>query len=155
METVKQSKEVRTMSRNTVAIAGFALLLGAAAARPAHAMTDEELVKAHVPFAFRVSGEQMPAGDYQIKPLGITLPGVLEIRRTGGGPAAVCLTIPESGRSIEHARMVFDDVGNQRFLRAILLPGEDGVELPVVGAEIRAARAVAAEASHSRSASVR
>ena len=143
------------MLRSSVAIAGVAMLLGATAARPAHAMTDNELVKAHVPFAFRVLREQMPAGDYEIKPIDFALPGVLEIRRTGGGPAAVFLTLPKDSRSIKHAQMVFDDVGNQRFLRAILLPGENGVELPVVGAEIRAAREVAAEASRTRSASMR
>jgi len=143
------------MSRNTIAVAGFALLLGAAAARPASAMTDDDVVKAHVPFAFRVSGERMPAGDYEIRSLD-TLHGVIEIRRAGGGPAAVSLTTPKGLRSIKKARLVFDRVGNQRFLRAVLLPGEGGVEIPVVGgAEVRAARAVAADASHGRTAGTR
>ncbi len=140
------------MSRSTVAIAGFALLLGAAAARPARAMTDQDRVKAHVPFAFQVSGERMPAGDYEIRSLD-TLPGVIEVQRMGGGSAAVSLTTPEGLRSIRKAQLVFDRVGNQRFLRAIHLPGEGGAEIPVVGAEIRAAHEVAL--SHARSASTR
>ena len=140
------------MSRSIAAIAGAALLLGATAARPAHAMTDRGLVKAHVPFAFRIAGEQMPAGDYELKPLGVNLPGVIEIRRTqGGGPAAVFPTISKSSGSISHGQMVFDDVGKQKFLRAILLPGEDGLELPVASAEVQAAHDVAAEASHPQS----
>jgi hypothetical protein len=135
-------------------MAGFALLLGVVAARPASAMTDTERVKAHVPFAFRVSGEQMPAGDYELKPIDINLPGVVEIRRThGGGPTAVFLTIPKNSGSISHAQMLFDDVGKQKFLRAILLPGENGVELPVASAEVRAAHKVAAEADRTRSTS--
>lgn len=141
------------MSRSIVAIAGATLLLGATAARPAHALTEKELVKAHVPFAFRIPGGQMPAGDYELKPVDVTLPGVVEIRRThGGGPAAVFLTVPKDSGSISHAGMVFDDVGTQKFLRAILLPGENGVELPVASAEVRAAHKVAAEADRSRSA---
>jgi hypothetical protein len=144
------------MLRSSVAITGAVLLLGATAARPAHAMTDREVVKAHVPFAFRVLGEQMPAGDYEIKPIDVNLPGVIEIRRThGGGSAAVFLTIPKDSGSIRHARMVFDDVGKQKFLRAVLLPGENGVELPVASAEVRAAHEVAAGANRTRSTSER
>jgi hypothetical protein len=142
------------MLRSTVAIAGAALLLGATAARPAHAMTDREVVKAHVPFPFRILGEQMPAGDYELKPIDINLPGVVEIRSAHGGrPAAVFLTIPKNSGSISHAQMLFDDVGKQRFLRAILLPGENGVELPVASAEVRAAHKVAAEEDRTRSTS--
>ena len=128
------------MSRNFVAITGAALLMGATAARPAHAMTDREVVKAHIPFAFQILGEQMPAGDYVLKPLDVESPGVIEIRRADGrGPAAAFLTIPRASGSISRAQMVFDDVGKEKFLRAIELPGENGVELPVASAEVRAA----------------
>ena len=128
------------MSRNIAAIAGAALLMGATAARPAHAMTGREVVKAHIPFAFQILGERMPAGDYVLKPLDVESPGVIEIRRTDGhGPAAAFLTIPKASGSISRAQMVFDDVGKEKFLRAILLPGENGVELPVANAVVRAA----------------
>jgi hypothetical protein len=140
------------MLRSTVAVAGAALLLGATAARPAHAMTDREVVKAHVPFAFQIPGEQMPAGDYEFKPMSVNSPGLIEIRRTdGGGPVAVFLTVPKDSGSIKHAKMVFDDVGKEKFLQAILLPGENGFELLVAGAEVQAAREVAAEADRVRS----
>jgi len=142
------------MLRSIVAIAGATLLLGATAARPAHAMTDNELVKAHVPFAFQVQGRQMPAGDYELKPLDVTHPEVIEIRRTHSGDSpVVVLALPKDSGSISHAQMVFDDVGRQKFLRAILLPGEKGFELPVASAEVRAAHTVAAEANRTRSAS--
>ena len=142
------------MLRSIVAIAGAALLLGATAARPAQAMTDTEVVKAHIPFAFRIPGERMPAGDYEFKPMNVNSSRIIEIRRTdGGGPVAVFEAIPKDSGSISHAQMVFDDVGKEKFLRAILLPGERGVELPVAGAEVRAAHEVAAEANRTRSAS--
>jgi len=131
------------MLRSIVAVAGAALL----SATAAHAMTEREVVKAHIPFAFRVEGVRMPAGDYRLKPMDITLPAVYEIRRTDArGPAAVFLTIPKPSGSITRAQMVFDDVGKQKFLRAVLLPGENGIELPVVRAEVRAARKVAVAA---------
>ena len=139
------------MLRSIVAIAGTALLLGVSA-RPAPAMTDDKVLKAHVPFAFRVEGTSMPAGDYVLKPLDINAPGLIEIRSaTLAGPAAVFLTIPEESGAIEHAKLLFDDVGKQKFLRAILVPGQTGGELPVASAELRAARKVAAEAVHAAS----
>jgi hypothetical protein len=137
------------MSRSKVAVAAGALLLSATAARPARAMVDADVVKAHLPFAFQVMGDSMPAGDYLVKPMDANSPGLLEIRRTdASGPVAVVLAIPKESGSISHAQMVFDDVGKEKFLRAILLPGESGFELPVANAELRAAREVAAEATH-------
>jgi hypothetical protein len=63
----------------------------------------------------------------------------------------VFLTIPRGSGSIRHAKLLFDDVGKQKFLRAILVPGQRGAELPVATAEVRAAREVAAEAVHTAS----
>lgn len=137
------------MLRSIVAIAGTALLLGVSA-RPARAMTDNLVLKAHVPFAFSVEGTSMPSGDYVLKPLDAN--GLIEIRSADlSGPAAVFLTIPAASGSIEHAKLQFDDLGKQKFLRAILLPGQRGAELPVATAEVRAAREVAAEAVHAAS----
>jgi hypothetical protein len=141
------------MLRSIVATAGAVFLMSATAARPAHAMADEELVKAHVPFAFQVLGRQMPAGDYELKPLDVTQPEVIEIRRTHSDDSpVVVLAVGMDSGSIHKAQMVFDDVGKEKFLRAIRLPGEEGVEFPVANAELRAAHEIAAEANRTPSA---
>jgi hypothetical protein len=135
------------MLRSIVALAGTVLLVGASA-RSAQAMTDDEVVKAHVPFAFQVEGTHLPAGDYVLKPLDINTPGAIEIRSvTASGPAAAFLTVPEDSGSATQPRLLFDDVGNQHFLRGILVPGQTGAEVPVPDAEVMAARDVAAQSS--------
>jgi len=144
---VVEARERRIeMSRSIVAIAGGVLLLGVTAVRPARGMTDNEVVKAHVPFAFEVDGTQMPAGDYELKMAGTLTPGVVEIRGQGVDPrTAFVITNAEDSGPIRHAELVFDGVGTQKFLRAVRLPGEEGVELPVVSAEVQAARIVASQ----------
>lgn len=143
------------MLRSIVATAGAVLLMGTTAARPAHAMTDKERVKAHVPFAFQVEGRQLPAGDYELQALDVTHPDVIEIRSThgGGSPVVVVMVVHEDSGPVHEAQMVFDDVGREKFLRAIRLPGEEGFQLLVADAELEAAREVAAEANRTPSAS--
>ena len=136
------------------AVAGGVLLLGAGVTRSACAMTDNVVVKAHVPFAFEVLGERMPAGDYEVKMLDVNQPGLLEIRSVrGDGPAALVITTPKDAVAIPGAEMRFDDVGRDKFLRTILLPDREGAQLPVSQAERVAARGVAAKAvkAHSHS----
>ena len=140
------------MLKMTVAAAGGALLLGAVAARPASAMTDDVIVKAHVSFPFEVLGERMPAGDYEVKAMDVNQPGLLEIRSEQvGGPAMVVLASPRASGEVTHAQMLFDDVGQDKFLRAIVLPDREGVQLPVSQAEVLAAHEVAAKAVKARS----
>jgi hypothetical protein len=140
------------MSRSLVGIAAGAVLLVAAGARPARAMTDNVLVKAHLPFAFQVGDQLMPAGNYVISSLGITEPSLIEVRRTGAvGPVAVFLTVPEGSGAVTHARMVFDTIGTRKFLRAVLVPGQPGAQFPVARAEVEAALAVARKATRTAS----
>jgi hypothetical protein len=142
------------MSRSIVATAGAVLLVSATAARPAHAMTGRDLVKAHVPFAFQVEGRPMPAGDYELKALDANHPDLIEIRSTSRGESpVVVLVVPKDSGSVRKAQMVFDDVGREKFLRAVRLPGEEGFQLLVANAELQAAREVAAEATRTPSAS--
>jgi hypothetical protein len=138
------------MLRSIVTIAGGVLLLGVAASRPARCMDEGEVVNAHVPFAFQVRGTHLPAGDYELKLADMNEPGVVEIRGRGvAGPAVFVLTNAKDSDSIQHAELVFDDVGNQKFLRALLLPGEDGVEVPMDYTEVQAAHSIAAAARQS------
>jgi hypothetical protein len=131
------------MLRSVAGIAAGAALLLATGARPALAMNDNVVIKAHVPFAFEVDGQSMPAGNYVVSPVGVDEWSVMEIQNADGhGPAGVFLTVP---RGVQprggHAKMVFDRVDGQMFLRSIRLPGQTGEALPVDRAELRAARA--------------
>jgi hypothetical protein len=119
-------------------VAGTALLL-AAGAHPARAMTDTVVIKAHIPFAFQVEGQKMPAGDYVLTPAGINELSLLKVENVEGGSTALFLTLPQAiATSSGHAEMVFDHIGNQRFLRSIRLPGKTGEDIPVVRAEVHA-----------------
>jgi hypothetical protein len=141
------------MLKSIVGVAGLALLLGVAGVRPAHALADDQLIKAHVPFAFEVMGQWMPAGDYVVKSMGINEPGVVEIQSTArSGVAGLFLTLPKSAdKKVESPVMVFDEVGKQKFLRSVVIPGEDGIQLPADADEVQAARTVAAASSHTTS----
>jgi hypothetical protein len=144
---VVEARERRVeMSRSVVAIAGGVLLLGVTAARPARCMTERDVVKAHVPFAFEVEGTHLPAGDYELRLEGTYAPGVVELRELGpDSRAMLVITNAENSGPIRHAELVFDGIATQKFLRAVRLPGEGGVELPVVSAEVQAARNVASQ----------
>jgi len=129
----------------SIAIAGRVLLLCATVAPPVGAMTDNETVTAHVPFAFHVGATSMPAGDYKLKPIDMSAPSLMEIRGTNPiGPVAVFLGVPSDSSRGTQPELVFDDVGKEKFLRAILLPSQTGVELPEGRAEVEAARELAA-----------
>lgn len=131
------------MLRSFVGIAAGAALMLVAGARPARAMNDNVVLRAHVPFAFEVHGERMPAGNYVVTPFDFNETSLIKIQKAdGGGPAALFLTAPEgvTPRSA-HAELVFDRIDGQSFLRSIQLPGQTGEALSVGPAELQAARA--------------
>jgi hypothetical protein len=120
------------MLKMAVAAVGGALLLGAGTARPASAMTDDVVVR--------------------FKAMGVNQPGLLEIRSSRrDGPAAIVLATPQGGGELTQAQLLFDDVGSDKFLRAIVLPDREGAQLPASRAEVLAAREVAAKAVEARS----
>jgi hypothetical protein len=141
------------MLKNVAGIAAAAVLLLVAGAHPARAMTDDIVIKAHVPFAFEVDGSTMPAGNYEVRPVGINEPSLLKIQSTDGhGAAGLFLTTPQSEEaSSGPAEMVFDRVDGQRFLRAIRLPGERAEAVPLDPAEVQAARAEGPSATRTAS----
>jgi hypothetical protein len=120
-----------------------ALGLGLAAffASPALAMAPERLV-VHVPFAFSVADETLPAGDYSIRPLSDVDREVLEIRSTDGRIGV--LVGSEDGQPASRTskpELVFDHFGNQKFLHAIRLPEHTGAVLTASESELQAVRA--------------
>jgi hypothetical protein len=132
------------MSR-TVSITALGLGLAALASSPALALAPEPIV-VHVPFEFSVANETLPAGDYRINPLNDLDRDVLEIRSTDGHHAV--LTFVEDGpiaSGTAEPDLVFDRYGTKEFLRVVRLPREPEAIVEPTGAEIAAARGVAAD----------
>lgn len=123
------------------------LLFSALASRPSFAIGDE-LVKAHIPFSFHIANTTLPAGDYVIRATEDTDPNLLEIRKDDGGAEMFFLTLSANGSTkVDEPRLVFDQRGEEKFLRQILLPGGMGNELTVSAEETRAALAAARAAA--------
>jgi hypothetical protein len=121
--------------------AALGLGLAASFASPALALAPERLA-VHVPFAFSVADETLPAGDYSISPLSDVDRDVLEIRSADGRKAV--LVGSEDGEPASRTskpELVFDRYGNQEFLHAIRLPEETGAVLTASEAELQAVRA--------------
>lgn len=129
----------------------FALaLLGLAFALPVHASSIEhERLLAHIPFAFHLGDETMPAGNYEITQASDVDANLLEIRSADAGHAAFFFGEESQTRSAARPALVFDRYGKDRFLRAVWVENGDGDVMSATPAEVADARRVAA-ASHGR-----
>ena len=128
--------------------AALALLFSAVASRPALAMGGKT-IRVHVSFPFHVVNTTLPPGDYVIKSAQGIDPALYEIWSADGRTAMFFLTEggePDPAGS-ETAHLVFDQVGQDRFLRTIAVPGETGRQLMVSSAESQAELTAARAAS--------
>jgi hypothetical protein len=133
------------MQRILFAVALGVGLVGLATPSHASALTGEK-IDVKVPFAFQVGGIDLPAGRYVVQQADIHAPELLTLESRDTGRTVLLLT--DSGyadQPVRKAHMVFDRYGNQRFLRALWLPNEQGLVFSMSPAEIRAARAAGPE----------
>jgi hypothetical protein len=130
--------------RKSLIPAALTLLVGAAASRPAFAF-DNETLRSHISFPFHVLDSTLPPGDYVIKSTQGMDPALFEIWSTDGKNGMFFLT--ESGEpdltGSESTHLVFDRIGQEVFLREVVIPGETGRRLAVSSAESRAEVAAA------------
>ena len=105
---------------------GLALLF-LCASFPAAAQTSV-IATATVSFDFMAGGQTFPAGSYRIEH--VKTPNYLVLRSVDGkhtGNVKILTRLnPSSGSDIE---LVFDEVGNQRYLAEIEMPGMQGFHL--------------------------
>jgi hypothetical protein len=123
-----------------VSMAALGLGLAALSSSPALAL-DPETIVVHVPFAFSVADETLPAGDYRINPLNDLDRQVLEIRSADGHHAV--LTFVEDGPSTSRnaePELVFDRYGTKEFLRVVRMPQEPEAIVEPSRSESEAAR---------------
>jgi hypothetical protein len=134
------------MQKGFVTVA-LGLIFSAFASRPALALGDE-LVQAHIPFAFHIAKTTLPPGDYLIRTSEDMDRDLLEIRKDDGRVNVFFLTLTtESSTKVAKPELVFDQLGQERFLRSILIPGGSGNQLTVSAEETQAALAAARAAS--------
>ena len=134
------------MRKSLLAVA-VALLFSAVASHSAFAFADETL-RVHVSFPFHVLNSTLPPGDYVIKSAQGIDPALYEVWSADGRTAMFFLTEgAEPDRGSQDAHLVFDQVGQERFLRKVVVPGETGRELMVSSAESQAELAAARAAS--------
>ncbi len=100
------------------------LFLALGLAVPAHAQM-EPLVKAKVPFAFRVGDTQLTPGTYEAFVEGIGA-DTITVRNLATGKAAFALTETRLSERPGPATIVFDKMGNDRYLSEIHPAGDDG-----------------------------
>ncbi len=133
--------------RKSLLAGALTLLFGAVASRRALAMGDET-IRVHVSFPFHVVNSTLPPGDYVIKSAEGIDPALFEIWSADGKTAMFFLTEgAEPDRGSQDAHLVFDQVGQERFLRKVVVPGETGRQLMVSSAESQAELAAARAAS--------
>jgi len=89
----------------------------------------QQILRANVPFAFKVGDELLPAGDYQF----ILAGNDRSFRVTSGKSSAVALVLTRMAAGIHttpaDAHVVFDKIGHQYWLAEIWIPGVDGFDL--------------------------
>ena len=119
------------MKNQLFALIGLGLLLATASA---YAQTG--VVKANVPFNFIVNKTELPAGQYSIRPLGMT--GVaMSINSSDHSVVKAILPLAcESAEVQKTSKLVFHRYGSQYFLAQIWTEGSNrGEELPKSGRE--------------------
>jgi hypothetical protein len=98
------------------------LLLGAGVASAAV----KAIADATVPFAFSVSGKEMPAGKYEVQ-VEDPVVGTLLIRNLEGGkPTSLAFTTRLAMREGSQDVLVFDKAGDKHYLSEIHISGSDG-----------------------------
>ena len=79
----------------------------------------KKMVILNAPFSFTVEQQTMPAGTYRI----LVEHGWLQIRSADGKTAAMVLTLPVAGKTVEGSgQVVFNRYGDRYFLGQVWLP---------------------------------
>ena len=117
-------------------VSAGALLVLAATAAIGHAQS-VDIVTADIPFQFTANGAPMPAGNYEISVTNANNPDVWVIHEVDGTKEEMAVTnITQREDPAPQTELIFDDLGNDHFLRQIWIEGRlDGRELAVTKQE--------------------
>jgi len=94
----------------------------------------EELVVAHVPFAFIVGESRLPAGDYIVKEVDSD-PSVISITSADGHQSTFMLTMASSSGELQaQPQLVFEKFDDQYFLARVIRGDGTGREIALTPA---------------------
>ncbi len=83
-------------------------------------------VSVNVPFGFMVKDKALPAGQYEIQPVGNDMTQ-LTVRTVGGGGTVVIPVVERlADTGAKEPKVVFDKVGGKYYLSEVHYPGMDG-----------------------------
>jgi hypothetical protein len=116
----------KLFTRGMLIIAGAAGLIFVSSA----AALADDVVEAHVPFAFVVNGVQMPAGNYRVVQDATT--PVISVKNADGQHTVFVLTNELSSEAAgPNPELVFDRVNGTNFLSRIVGIENEGREVPL------------------------
>jgi len=116
--------------KNVLLIVVALSVFGIAGVAPARAQV-VDTVKADIPFGFTVRNVTLPAGEYMIKRIDSSSPGIMQILSADGTQRLTFLVgSAETLKEPDQTKLIFEQVGDQYFLSEIFEVGNrDGVEL--------------------------
>jgi len=114
--------------KTNIAAIGLAILL---AATFGLAQSQPQSVTAQIPFEFTAAGKIFPAGQYVLSYNSVQRYVIVRGTDKGSDARVVLVTMLAAGMhsSPSDAHVVFDKIGNNRFLSELWIPGLDGLDL--------------------------
>jgi hypothetical protein len=117
------------MSRQSVNVSWVFFAIVLVVGFSASVVRADELVVAHVPFAFIVGESRLPAGDYTVKEMDDD-PSVISITSADGHQSAFMLTMASSSTETPaQPRLMFEKFDNQYFLARVIPAEGNGREI--------------------------
>lgn len=117
-------------------ITPLALLAIAGVLSVGSAFAQDSQLRATMPFDFTVGNKSLPSGTYTVSPVFST---AYAIQNWDHNTSAVSTVSPDSSQAYGSAKLVFDKIGKQYFLRKVIGGSHwQNVSLPLSKAEQRA-----------------
>jgi hypothetical protein len=140
---VEPPMELSMFRFTMVAALGCGVLSLAVAASAAG--LESQRLRAHVPFAFEVGSTRLPAGNYSLSQAEDAFPDLLELRSPDAGRGMFVFVTDAGTRSATQRppELLFDRIGNERYLRAVKLADGARELLPASADEVHEARKLA------------
>lgn len=118
----------RTAVQGIVSMSVLSFLVFLAGPSPVLAGGSRDEIATKISFEFSVGDRSFPAGSYRISRRSPNAP-TLTIRPEAGGEAvqvSVITRLAQRGNSADDSNLVFDKVGDKRYLTEVWMPGQDG-----------------------------
>jgi hypothetical protein len=110
-------------------VLSLALLAGSSSSHAQNVTSDKSVIRAKVAFAFHAGDKLYPAGSYEVGrrlPTATSLVIINDKGETTSLPVIALIARQEHAAHKTSGNLVFNRVGDERFLSEVWLPGEDG-----------------------------